>query len=118
MLKTEANSTMYENPLESQARKLLEPHGLSLVDRADGIRGHYVIQRLKAGDHWNESKDKWHSVGTIYKDVRRALGQAWLLLETDSPVSAPDDLPHHSGCDCPWCTRPTEPTPDYFSPRP
>jgi hypothetical protein len=68
---------------------LLAQYGLTLVDRADGCKGHYCIRRYipdtneKYVEHWNEGANKWSAFGTLYTDLRQALGQAWLIIGTN-----------------------------------
>ena len=96
-----------EPSLAVQISALLAPHGLRLVDRADGCKGHYCIQRKIPGtngkyvEHWNENKGgHWNSFGTVYTDARQALGQAWLILGANSEIcNTLQNIPPHNGTD-------------------
>lgn len=40
-----------------------------LVDRADGVHGHYCVERSRDGvchEFWNERAGEWCSAGTVY----------------------------------------------------
>lgn len=57
-----------------------------LVDRADGVRGHYCVARLKddnathefyndpKGDEW-EGRGSWSASGSVYHDLKTASGK-------------------------------------------
>jgi hypothetical protein len=41
----------------------------TLIDRADGVKGHYTIGRSKDGrvyEYWDASRDIWCSAGTVH----------------------------------------------------
>lgn len=86
--------TIEKPPLVVQISALLAPNGLSLVDRADGCKGHYCIRRFIPGtnekyvEYWNESGGgHWNAFGTLYTDARQALGQAWLIIGANAKVN-------------------------------
>lgn len=66
------------------ANTLLQPHKMRLVDRADGCRGHYCIQRdrdSRCVEYW--SGNRWSAFGMVYVDVEKALAQAAELIRRD-----------------------------------
>lgn len=61
-------------------KELLAAYGVSLTDRADGVRGHFCLRRpMKGGgyvEHWNDYANKWTAFGSLYIGREAALTRA------------------------------------------
>jgi len=62
-----------------------------LIDRADGVKGHYSIGRSKDGrtyEYWDASRDLWCAFGTVF-DYETANGLLLKLRRTIKTTALP-----------------------------
>ena len=67
-----------DHQLEKDIQGILDLHDWRLVDRGDGVRGHYCIARTindgrgEYTAYWNDNADDWVSAGSLYLSRQRA----------------------------------------------
>ena len=68
--------------------EFLEPYGVWLSDRADGVAGHFAITRYVPDrnnvyvEHWVDYRNKWGGFGTCYQSKTDAFIAALLVCDS------------------------------------